>query len=223
VERLRAKQYSSQKPALILMARWPAAGRCKKRLAKNIGSENAALVQSSFIKHTISVAKTIENKGLAEIHLAVSGISSKAANRWGQKQGLTKIFNQGEGGLGLRMRRQVLRAQKTQPNNRYGRTTILIGTDLPSLCVLDLTKAIKSLEKNEIVLGPSLDGGYWLIGLTGKLVAPVVSWPFYGIPWGTNQVFMQTIQRAKSEGVNYDFLREQNDIDNIKDLSPWQG
>ena len=61
------------------------------------------------------------------------------------------------------------------------------------------------------------------MGLSRNLVAPVVSWPFHGIPWGTNQVFVQTILNAKREGIQCDFLREQNDIDTLEDLSPWQG
>ncbi len=219
----KGEKYLEQTPVLILMTRWPGAGRCKARLASKIGSKNAAYIQSVLIKHTITVAKAIEETGLAEVQLAMSGISSKAAKRWGEQQGLNKIFHQGEGTLGLRMRKQVLRVQRSQPNTRAGRSTILIGTDLPGLCKLDLIKAIMSLENNEIVLGPSLDGGYWLIGLTGKLVRPVVTWPFYDMPWGTSQVLMRTILRAKTEGAHYDFLREQNDIDQIQDLSPWQG
>ena len=121
------------------------------------------------------------------------------------------------------MRRQVIRAQRMQPGKASRRSTILIGSDLPSLCKLDLIKAINALEKYEIVLGPSIDGGYWLIGLTGRLVKPVATWPFSGIPWSTNQVLKETIMRAEHEGFKYYLLRKQNDIDLAEDLSPWQG
>ena len=212
-----------KRPTIVVMARWPAPGRCKTRLAGEVGSESAARIQTQLTKHTIAVAKILAKEKLAEIQLAISGPSSKEAKRWSRKEGLENIYCQGEGALGLRMRKQVLFAQKRQPQEKAGRTTILIGSDLPTLCKLDLIHAIEKLKTHELVLGPSSDGGYWLIGLTGRLVKPVVKWPFYGIRWGSDQVLEQTIQRAKSEGINHGLLREQNDIDKIEDLSPWQG
>ncbi len=214
---------TKQKPVIIVMMKWPAAGRCKTRLATNIGSGKAASIQIQLINHSIAVLQGLERKGLAEIQFAISGVSFKAAKRWASRQGLKNIFLQGEGDLGLRMKKQVLRVQKQQPNNSSGRTTILIGSDLPSLSQVDLIKAIEALKSHEIILGPCLDGGYWLLGLNEKLVNPVVNWPFYGIPWGTNNVLSQTILRAKQKGISHDLLLEKNDVDLIEDLSPWQG
>ena len=217
------KHLTTQRPALVLMTRWPLPGQCKTRLAEKIGSQCASRIQTRLIDHTIAVAKTIEKKGLAEIKIALCGASSKEAKELAFSKGLKEVFQQGEGDLGIRMRRQVLLAQKTQQKNIFGRTTILIGSDLPSLCQLDLIKAIKELERHEIVLGPSFDGGYWLIGLAGKLASSLPDWPFYGIPWGTNQVLEQTLLRAKQAGISHGLLSKHNDIDRLEDLSPWQG
>ncbi len=206
-------------PLIILMTKWPAAGRCKSRLAKKIGSKNAAAIQTQLTKHTIAVAKNLEREGLVEIKLAIGGLSSKAEKRWAIREGVKQIGHQGDGSLGLRMRKQILKAQKVN----IVRTTILVGSDLPSLGRVDLIKAIEALKEHEIVLGPSRDGGYWLIGLSKKLVKPVPIWPFSGISWGTNKVLKQTIQRAEKERVSYVLLREQNDIDQIEDLAPWNG
>ena len=214
---------TNQIPALILMTKWPLPGQCKTRLAEKIGSQNASRIQSRLIEHTIAVAKRLEEEGLAEIQVALSGVSSKEAQEWAFHQGLKKVFKQGDGDLGLRMRRQVLLAQEKQQIENHGRPTILIGSDLPSLCQLDLIEAIKTLERHEIVLGPSFDGGYWLMGLAGKLVKTVPSWPFYGIQWGANQVLEETLIRAKEAGVSHGLLREHNDIDQLEDLLPWQG
>ena len=204
------------------MIRWPAAGRCKKRLARDIGLKSAACIQKRINKHTITVAKTLQAQGFLDIQLAVSGLATKTAKRWGMNHGINNVFEQGEGSLGLRMRRQVLLAQKQQKCNNIGRPTILIGSDLPTLCKLDLIKATEALQKHEIVLGPSIDGGYWLIGLSKKLVKPVASWPFIGMPWGTNQVLEKTINSANLRAISYRLLREQNDIDQLEDLAPWQ-
>ena len=223
MDQTKVETYRSPEATLILLTRWPKVGHCKTRLAKTIGPENAARIQDRLIKHTISVAKELEEKNLVELQLAICGVSSRTAKKWGMRNGLKKVVPQGKGNLGLRMKRQILLAQKSRQPNNNGRSTIIIGSDLPSLCKLDLTKAIECLKRHEIVLGPSADGGYWLIGLTSKLANPVVSWPFTGIDWGTNQVLKQTIQSANSKGINYQLLHMQNDIDKIEDLAPWQG
>ncbi len=206
------------------MARWPAAGRCKNRLAARIGSEQASKIQKCLTSHTLEVAKGIARKKLIELQIAYTGISPRsAAKHWGGGYQQNFLFPQGHGTLGLRMRRQVLRAQRRKNPKIYsGRSTILIGTDLPDLCEQDLLCALEALNSSEIVLGPALDGGYWLIGLSGRFVKPVSSWPFCGIPWGTNQVLQKTLQNAKLVNAKYELLQIKNDIDILEDFAPWQ-
>ncbi|MFL0730787.1 MAG: TIGR04282 family arsenosugar biosynthesis glycosyltransferase, partial [Prochlorococcus sp.] len=211
------------KPALVIMARWPAAGRCKRRLAKNLGMVRAAAIQNRLTKHTLTVANSIAARNLIEMQLAITGLAPKAAKRWGLDQGVSTVAHQGNGNLGERMRRQVLRAQQRRhPQTITGRTTLLIGTDLPNLCERDLLQALEALEKHELVIGPANDGGYWLLGLSRGLVQPVASWPFCGIPWGSNQVMELTLQKAQCAGITPGLLRKQNDLDCLDDLAPWQ-
>ena len=132
------------------MSRWPAPGRCKKRLAKKIGAINAASIQFKSLKHTLAVTQILEQKGLAEIQLAISGVASKAATRWAQQEGINKVSNQGKGCLGLRLRKQIIRAQANKNNKGMKRTTILIGTDLPTLSQVDLIQAMETLKTHEI-------------------------------------------------------------------------
>ncbi len=207
-----------KRPVLVLMTRWHASGRCKKRLASGLGSARAASIQKRLTEHTLAVAQGLQKQGLVEVRIALSGLASKCAQRWGKQQGLSRVDEQGQGSLGLRMRRQVLRAQ----HGKKARTTILIGTDLPGLCQRDVVDAITALQAHEIVFGPSEDGGYWLIGLTRGLVNPVATWPFSGIPWGTDQVLSKTLFEAKLAGIRCGLLRKQNDLDQLDDLSPWQ-
>jgi len=210
------------RPTLILMMRWPAPGRCKTRLAREIGLVKAACIQKKINEHTIAVALNLEERGLIDIQLAISGIATTKAKKWGVTQGVSNIVQQGQGSLGLLMRKQILIAQKQSTNN-FGHPTILIGSDLPNLCHSELINAIEALKDHEIVLGPSIDGGYWLIGLAKRLVKPVVNWPFIDMPWGTNKVLEKTIGRAKLNNVSHFLLSEKNDVDQLEDLSPWQG
>ncbi len=210
-------------PALVLMTRWPAAYRCKTRLATEIGAERAAYIQKKLISHTISVAKPLREKGLIEIYLAISGLALKGAKRWGRKEGIENISLQGKGSLGLRMRRQIIKTQINQTISfKTKRTIILIGTDLPSLCERDLLEGIEALKSNDIVIGPSQDGGYWFIGFSEKLLRPYESFIFSGIKWGGKEVLEQTIQKAKQQKVKYQLLNQHNDLDQLEDLSLWQ-
>ena len=118
--------------------------------------------------------------------------------------------------------RQFLKTHSEKTlSHKIPKSILLIGTDLPSISHFDLIQAIQILTHKEMVLGPSTDGGYWLIGLSNKLLNPLCVWPFSGISWGTDQVLQKTIRVASLNQIDYHLLQTKNDVDNIKDLSPW--
>ncbi len=210
------------KPVLVIMTRWHAPYRCKRRLAQEIGAEQAALIQKKLTIHTISVAKTMQKKGFIDLRLAIEGIGFNKIKQVSKALGIKDALPQGEGNLGVKMKRQVQKIQKRNVrNNRNGLATIIIGTDLPSLCELDLIQALKKLDKADMVLGPAQDGGYWLLGLAGKSINPLTTTPFDGIKWGTSSVLKQTITKAKKKGICYELVNYKNDLDQIEDLEPW--
>lgn len=210
------------KPLLILMTRWPAPTRCKKRLSQDIGASRAAAIQRKLILHTIAVAKSLQEKGYLEIRLAVEGIGSKKISRWASSHGITQAEYQGKGSLGLKMKRQlVLTQRKRSLKSKNHREIIFIGTDVPDLCKNDIISAISYLTRNEIVIGPAVDGGYWLIGFSKNILCPVISWPFAGIRWGSSSVLKETLRKAKTEGVKYELIRKKSDIDKLSDLEFW--
>lgn len=211
-----------EKPTIVLMTKWHAIKRCKSRLSRQIGAINAARIQEKLTNHTIAVAKRIQEENLAEVTIAVEGIGINAAKKWARLKKIKKIELQGSGNLGTKMKRQFYKAFSEKKNpNKVTSPIVLIGTDLPSLSHLDLKQAIELLHYKDMVLGPSTDGGYWLIGLSEKLLNPLSKWPFSGIEWGTDQVLKETIRLAKLNQINYQLLKEKNDLDNVSDLSPW--
>ena len=210
------------KPIIVLMTRWHSTYRCKSRLSKGIGAHKAAKIQEKLTRHTIKVAKEIQKDGLADIKVAIDGIGIKAAKKWALKNKIKKVATQGPGNLGTKMKRQFLKTHTEKTfSHQIPNSILLIGTDLPSISPFDLNQAIQLLNHKEMVLGPSDDGGYWLIGLSGKLLNPLCSWPFSGINWGTDQVLQQTIRLANLNKIDYQLLQNKNDLDNIRDLSPW--
>jgi rSAM/selenodomain-associated transferase 2 len=101
----------------------------------------------------------------------------------------------------------------------HGRA-VLVGTDIPQMTAGHILAAFSALDRHELVLGPSRDGGYWLVGLRCK--ADV----FQDIHWGGDKVLDQTLAAARRQGLKVVCLPELNDIDTPADLKAdrsWTG
>ncbi len=92
---------------------------------------------------------------------------------------------------------------------------VLIGSDIPDLPLEFIEEAFTSLNEKDAVIGPSLDGGYYLIGFKDKTFSSQV---FKGISWSTERVFEQTTKILEREGLTVHFLKPLRDIDTIEDL-----
>ena len=199
------------------MTKWPRYGHCKTRLSKDVGKKNALLIQIMMLQHTISVAKSLFEKNILDISLAISGIGFNSSKRWCQQLGLKDFYLQGKGSLGERMRRQILKHQKHSFLNK-DRPLIFIGTDLPNLCHIELLETISRLKSSEVVIGPSSDGGYWLIAFSATILSNNLFHPFIDIKWSTSNVLQKTIDNLNKINLKVDYLNNKIDVDNIHDL-----
>ncbi len=199
------------------MAKWHGFGRCKTRLSRDIGKINSSKVQSVMTKHTLSVAKSIKEKGLIDISLAISGIGFNKSRRWSNQLGIGNFNLQGRGCLGEKMKRQIIINKKSFFNKKF-KNIIFIGTDLPDLCHLDIVTTIKELKKHDLILGPSNDGGYWLIALSEKILSTHLNLPFTNIKWSSENVLQNTIANFSSIDIKYKFLKTKIDVDTIHDI-----
>ena len=208
---------------LVMFTRWPAPARCKRRLAAALGPERAAAVQSRLLHHGLAAAREAARHGLRhgqpiEVVLAVSGLGPRASGRWAATLPVDRLVSQGEGSLGVRLRRQVERARREAVGQ-----LVLIGSDLPHLNGADLLAAFAALRHHPLVVGPALDGGYWLIGLSPRLAAPRLFAGARGpIAWGTGEVLGQTLAAAEAEGLTPVVLPERGDLDRMDDLAAWR-
>jgi rSAM/selenodomain-associated transferase 1 len=91
------------------------------------------------------------------------------------------------------------------------RKVVIIGTDSPTVPTEQITAAFAALDRNELVLGPCSDGGYYLIGLK-KLVPEI----FRDIPWGTGDVLTRTLERISNH--SHFLLNSYFDVDFPADL-----
>ncbi|MEB3254832.1 MAG: TIGR04282 family arsenosugar biosynthesis glycosyltransferase [Synechococcaceae cyanobacterium] len=216
---------------LVVMARWPAPGRCKSRLAAGTGRRRAAAVQERLTAHTLAAARGLgalaaadDYRPAPELVLAVDGLAAQAARRWGASLGAARVRRQGAGGLGVRLRRQLSAAR-----GEGARAVVLVGSDLPALAAAELLEAFRTLERTPLVLGPARDGGYWLIGLAGAALldpAGTAARLFAGhgeaIAWGSSRVLAQTLAAAEAAGLPWQLLGERDDLDRPDDLRTWR-
>ena len=140
---------------IVVMARWPSPGRCKRRLSRDLNhelglansSERATRIQWRLTQHTAAVVRGLAGAIEIEIEpvLAVSGLGTRAADRWGQQLGLRQVRLQGRGQLGTRLRRQLMHG------HRHNRPCLVVGTDLPELNPDDLRQAVERLKQHDLV------------------------------------------------------------------------
>ena len=214
-------------PVLTVLARWPAPGRCKRRLTRDLAqrlhlrhsSRRSARLQGRLTIHTMSVVRALAVEGYAQPVFAVSGLAHRAARRWGEELGADRVWLQRPGSLGSRMGHLLRRIRADFPSS----PALLIGTDLPSLNRPDLLSAIELLHNKDLVLGPSSDGGYWLLGLSAGLLRQPMRWPLGGINWGSDAVLDQTLAQACASSLTIGLLPQHQDIDRLSDLQPWTG
>ena len=123
--------------------------------------------------------------------------------------GIPRLFNkhlQSPGDLGTKMRTAF------KENLEAHQKVVIIGSDCASLSPEIVTTAFLELEHHDFVIGPAMDGGYYLLGM--KQYFPQV---FADIAWSTDQVCASTIERIQSIPASYFLLPELSDIDYAED------
>jgi rSAM/selenodomain-associated transferase 1 len=188
------------KNLIIVFVKEPKLGFVKTRLAKNIDDKFVLDLYLQFIK---DILQTLQNSNFAFKLCAYPGL--KIIN---ETFGDFGNFLQEDGDLGLKMQK----AFESQFKKGYEKI-ILIGSDTPHISkdIFDIT--FKELENNDIILGPSLDGGYYLVAFNKETF---FSDTFKNISWSTDQVLNQTQQRLHKKSVY--LLKQMNDIDTLEDL-----
>ncbi len=96
------------------------------------------------------------------------------------------------------------------------RSVIIIGTDAPDINFRLILDGFEALSDHECVIGPSLDGGYYLLGLNS-----IQNNLFKNISWSTNSVFNDTIKQLKHIKSDYLIIQKLRDIDIMQDLIEW--
>ncbi|RXJ49857.1 TIGR04282 family arsenosugar biosynthesis glycosyltransferase [Gelidibacter gilvus] len=195
--------FPTSKKALIIFTRNPELGKCKTRLAKTIGDENALEVYKFLLNHTASIAKEVK----ADRYVFYSENILKD-DLWDIGT-FRKKLQKGDD-LGQRMQNAFVELLEMG----YEKVSI-IGSDLLDLDAEIVNTAFAQLDFNDVVIGPALDGGYYLLGM--KNLYPNV---FKNKVWGSASVLQSSLKDLQNSTVY--LLKELNDIDTFEDMRHYE-
>lgn len=189
---------------LIIFVRNPLLGQVKSRLAKTLGEEKALEIYKLLLHHTHAITKNLS----VDKYVFYTGFICK--NDLWENNIYQKQKQQGAN-LGERMTNAFsLLFQK-----EYSKI-VIIGSDCLQLTSKIISDAFASLQKFQTVLGPSKDGGYYLLGMNNFF--PEV---FRNIIWSSEMVLHKTIQNITQSGLSHHLLAVLNDIDTIDDWNAY--
>lgn len=187
---------------LIIFVKYPEPGFVKTRLAEKIGKDKAAFLYRLFVE---AILARTEDIGFRRIIFCHPPKKSRGFRDW---LGANEVYFQEGDTLGERLSNAF---EVTFKNG--ARRVITIGSDSPTIDKEVILKAFKNLENKQCVIGPAVDGGYYLIGLS-RLHKEI----FKDINWSTRDVFRQTKDKLNRLGLEFSILNKELDIDSFDDL-----
>lgn len=191
----------NRKNILIVFVKNAVKGKVKTRLAADIGNEKALDVYEHLLKYTCEITSKL--KMTKQIWYS-DYIEKK--DIWESSE-FQKILQRGNN-LGDRMKIAFEKAFASGAGK-----VVIIGSDCAELNENHIQRAVDILDDTDAVIGPSEDGGYYLLGIN-SLVPEL----FEGIDWSTDRVADQTREVLKNGNLKWEELEVLNDIDTIDDL-----
>ena len=190
---------ANSKNLLLIFTRNPELGKCKTRLAAKVGDESALEIYKFLLQHTVRITTGL----YAEKRVYYS------EEIWNKDIWDPTVFDkklQQGSDLGERMANAFVEGF----DNGFERI-IIIGSDMYDLNQQDLEQAFKALAKEDFVIGPAIDGGYYLLGMK-KYKKEL----FHNKEWGKETVLEDTLGNLKDEKLT--LLPERNDVDHYEDI-----
>ncbi|RIK92549.1 MAG: hypothetical protein DCC73_12285 [Proteobacteria bacterium] len=185
---------------LILFVKAPVLGRVKTRLAQDIGMVPATVL---YRRLSARLLRAVAGDRRWRTTLAVTPDHAVSAGFWPRQ--LTRIAQRG-GDLGERMRRALAGASGP---------AVIVGSDIPGIDRRHIATAFQFLRSHDVVIGPALDGGYWLIGVRCPAYARRL---FYDVRWSSAHTLADTLTGLPASA-RVAYLPVLRDIDDAADLS----
>lgn len=197
------------KETVLVFLRAPEKGRVKTRLAGKIGETKALALYKKFVQRTLVA---VETSGLDHRICYFPAGKRVLVENW---LGTNHLYWPQKGqDLGQRMGNALSAAF-----DQGAAKAVLVGTDVPGIGAHHLLEALNILDVKDVVIGPSLDGGYWLIGFQRGRFCPDL---FGQVDWGSDTVFSTTMEKCRAAGLVPGLLPALQDIDTLEDLVSFQ-
>jgi len=200
---------NSKQNALIIFARYPVLGKVKTRLASSFGKDFALDFYKQCLRHLF--ADVVQNQNDIFSPFLFSS----------EKDELNKMKNWA--GLGFEYHYQEGSDLGEKMSNAFkkvftlgAKKAVIIGTDVPDISIDLIAHSFQLLDEKDFVLGPSHDGGYYLLGMKNLNFNP-----FPGIKWSTETVLAQTISRITENDFSFTKLEKLHDIDDEHSIKLW--
>lgn len=195
--------------AVIIFTKYPQNGKVKTRLGKTMGNEFAAGLFKLMAENIFKICLSLPVEDFSLFLFYSEKNERNSVESWVDKR--FSLQPQEGADLGERMKNAFRFVFK----NRFNKV-VIIGTDCPENNTGILLRAFNELLRKNVVIGPSTDGGYYLIGMD-----KFYPFLFDDIEWSSNSVFKETIKRIKQNKLTFHLLPELTDIDTEKDLRDW--
>ncbi len=186
---------------LLIFTKNPELGKCKTRLAATVGDETALNIYRQLLDHTVRFSEKV----VADKCVYYSN-SIQNDDRWSEAYFDKK--KQINGDLGQKM----VAAFKASFEAGYQKV-VIIGSDCAEINEEDIHDAFTALATNDVVIGPAIDGGYYLLGMR-KLIPGL----FRDKSWSTPHLINETIATLKEQSLSFSLLAQKSDIDYENDL-----
>jgi uncharacterized protein len=194
---------------LVLFVRVPTLGQGKRRLARQIGDVATVSFERQMVGRLL---RRLANDRRWRLRLAVTPYEGcRTARRW--CRGI-KVVSQGAGDLGLRMLHSIA---ATPPG-----PVVLIGGDIPAIEARHIATAFRILASRDVVFGPAVDGGFWLVGARRRPRLPHL---FDRVRWSSPHALSDTLAGLPT-GVTCGFVDTLEDVDDVtsyRRLRPLRG
>ena len=193
-------------PVILLFVKAPREGRVKTRLAASVGPLEALRIYRLLVA---AVLTRLPARCRLEVWFDPSDAEREVREWLGSRVPAGATWHaQPKGDLGERLTAAFREALRPGPAEVFA-----IGGDCPLIPPGAFATAARKLRRGEdAVLGPSADGGYYLIGMRRPLPAL-----FDRIDWGGDRVCRQTLERAAAQGLRVGLLPELRDVDTLED------
>ena len=185
---------------VIVFVKNPEFGKVKTRLASTLGHDKALEIYLKLLNYTRDVLRDFND--ITRFVYYSSFIDNN--DEWSNQLFEKRLQDQGDLGSRITAAFQDVFHSCDQ--------VVIIGSDCPQLTTGHIEEAFQMLKSNDVVIGPSHDGGYYLLGLNDYH-----SELFEDITWSTDQVFDQTLQIAKQKNLQVGRLEMLTDIDYAED------